>query len=202
MRRRCVLSGHDLHIDLGVERLLTGRQPVRERGILGHTGSVSPVSVESRVRAGACAAIVVLTSVGVGGGGCSLGFDQFDPVAAGDADSSVSDATAAGDGAGDTLAVDADSGTVDDTGDLSETGSEAGCAGMQGCLSTATSCGMPCVQTYQQCVGACGMGDFQCRQQCKSAEQSCRASCTNACTMCTMNAGCPSQSACQTASMM
>ncbi len=139
----------------------------------------------------------------IGASACSLGFDTFDPVAG---------AQDGGSGEGGEAGVPVDATGGDDSGE-SDTGNAqdsaapagGGCPGQQACLSTAASCGMPCFQAYQQCVGMCsGQGQQQCRQACKTTEQTCRTPCVQACVSCTAQdgVGCTDNTGCMTASQM
>ena len=147
------------------------------------------------------------------GGGCSLGFDTFDPVAGGQDGSS-------GDG-GPTVEASLESGAPDDgsagddssepgmdTGagqDSSASETSTGCPGMQACLSAASSCGMPCAQTYNQCTGMCmGGNQQQCRNACRATEQMCRTTCVQACDTCLTQAGagCSDNQGCTAAAQM
>jgi len=145
------------------------------------------------------------------GSGCSLGFDTFNPVAGGQ------DAGGEGGAPGDSGAPDDASGGDDlgepgtDTGvaqdsSASETGAmDAGCPGMQACLSTAASCGMPCAQTFSQCTGMCmGGNQQQCRNACRATEQMCRTTCVQTCDTCVTQtgAGCSDNQGCTAAAQM
>jgi hypothetical protein len=142
------------------------------------------------------------------GGGCSLGFDTFNPVAGGE-DGSPGDGGPVesgapgvdGSGGDDSSEPGMDTGVQDSS--TPETG--AMCPGMQACLSTASSCGMPCVQAYNQCTSMCtGGGQQQCRNACRATEQMCRSTCVQACVACTTQdgAGCTDNQGCTTASQM
>ena len=140
----------------------------------------------------------------VGASACSLGFDTFDPVFDAE-DGGSGEGGEAGmpvDATGGNDSSQSDSGTVQDSA-TQETG--GGCPGQQACLSTAASCGMPCNQAYQQCVGMCfGPMQQQCRQACKTTEDTCRTPCVQACVSCTaqVGAGCTDDTGCTTASQM
>lgn len=146
-----------------------------------------------------CLALVVASGVVGVAGGCSLGFDTFDPRAG------VKDSGADTAASGDDAAADAngsDSGAVADAdldGGDSAAIVDAGCPGRQMCLDAAMSCGQPCIATYMQCVAGCGGNG--CRQQCKNAEQACFGSCAMTCDSCTTAAGCTDTAACTLASM-
>ena len=131
---------------------------------------------------------------------CSLGFDTFNPVATTAGDSGLADT---GNGGFDTGTTGGDSGSSGgDTGTPADTGTtmEAGCAGLQSCLTTGGNCGMGCGTTYQQCVSMCG--GMSCRQMCRNQQTQCRSTCASHCTTCTTAAGCTDNADCQTASMM
>ena len=176
---------------------------------MGHTSSVRACE-RFACPTKAVAGMAVLAAVG--SGGCSLGFDAFDPL--GSADGGATDSSAPAEGGSDSATTQdvsiADDAGVDalsemDTGSELDSASpvEAGCSAMQSCLTTASSCGMTCNQAYSQCAGMCMGGNAQqCRSACKSTQQKCRATCAQTCASCTAQAGCPDNAGCTTAAQM
>jgi hypothetical protein len=173
-----------------------------QRRILGHNWDVREGTVR---RAWPLVAVIAL--IAAGGGGCSLGFDTFNPAANeqdGSTDAQPGEGGLPGDAEPDASSGD-DSSAVD-TGSAQDSAmqtTDAGCPGKQSCLSQAASCGTPCVQTYSQCTGLCMGGNTQqCRSACKATEQMCRGTCAQACVSCTTQAGCTDNTDCTTASQM
>jgi hypothetical protein len=173
-------------------------------GILGHNWNVREGTVR---RVGALVTVSAL--IAAGGGGCSLGFDTFDPVAGSQDGGAAEGAPPAEGGVQDGAGSDAsssDDSSAADTGTAEDSAiptQDAGCPGQQSCLSQATSCGMPCVQTYMQCTGMCmGGNQQQCRNMCRATEQMCRGNCAQTCVTCTTQAGCTDNQGCTAAAQM
>lgn len=160
-------------------------------------------------------AFVVVVATIAAGGGCSLGFDTFNPVAGGQdggpgpgeggppVDSGVTGVdSSSGDDSGE---PGTDTGVAEDSS-APETGAmDAGCPGTQACLSTASSCGMLCAQAYTQCTSMCmGGNQQQCRNACRTTEQMCRTPCVQACDTCVTQggAGCTDNQGCTAAAQM